>query len=369
VRILIIGGTRFIGPRVARKLTAGGHHVTVLHRGQTRTSLPAQVEIITAERSALPELKDLKTRTFDVVLDMICMTQRDARDLMASFRGAAARVVVLSSMDVYKSYGRFIGTEPTKGAEPAEAVPLSREQTDAESPVEQIAWQPAENQFAASGVTEDSALRTVLYPYRAKAKSEDDLFFNYEKILVEREVMSGSSLPGTVLRLPLVYGPGDHRCFDYLKRIQDGRTKILLGEAQAKWRWTRGYVENVADAIVLATTDERAAGQTYNIGEEDPLTEAGWSRAIGKAAGWNGRIVTVHDDLLPAHLRMPFDFTNHVVGDTRKIRKELGFAEQVSRETAIKQTVYWESLNLPVQFDSSRFNYLAEDELLNRCQG
>jgi nucleoside-diphosphate-sugar epimerase len=318
--------------------------------------------VITAERSALPRLTDLKTRAFDVVLDMICMTQRDARELMASFSGAAARAVVLSSMDVYKSYGRFIGTEP------AEAVPSPREQTDAESPVEQIGGRQAENQFDASGATEDSPLRTVFYPYRAKAKSEDDLLFNYEKILVEREVMSDPSLPGTVLRLPVVYGPGDHRFYDYLRRIKDGRAKILLGETQAKWRWTRGFVENVADAIVMATTDERAAGRTYNIGEADPLTEADWARAIGKAAGWNGRIVTIDDDLLPAHLRMPFDFTNHVVGDTTKIRKELGYVDRVSREAAIKRTVSWESLNSPVQFDPSRFSYEAEDEFLSRLE-
>jgi nucleoside-diphosphate-sugar epimerase len=355
VRILIIGGTRFIGPHVARKLAAKGHRVTLLHRGQTKANLPPEVEVITADRSVLPGRTDLKKMSFDVVLDMICSTQRDARDLMASFSGATARVVVLSSQDVYQSYGRFLGTEP------ADAGQKSRELADAEPSQRQLDGQPDAENPEAMGVAEDSPLRTVLYPYRSRSKANDDLFFNYEKILVEREVMSVASLPCTVLRLPVVYGPGDHRCFDYLKRIQDGRPRILVGETQASWRWTRGFVENVADAIVIASTDDRAAGQIFNVGEQEPLTEAGWARAIARAAGWNGQVVIVRDNLLPAHLRMPFDFRNHVVGDTAKVRNELGYVEQVSREDAIKRTVNWELLNPPAEFDASRFNYEAED--------
>jgi nucleoside-diphosphate-sugar epimerase len=47
--------------------------------------------------------------------------------------------------------------------------------------------------------------------------------------------MGTAGLPGTVLRLPTVYGPGDyqHRLFEYLKRMDDGRPAILLGEGVA----------------------------------------------------------------------------------------------------------------------------------------
>ena len=68
--------------------------------------------------------------------------------------------------------------------------------------------------------------------------------------------MGTAGLPGTVLRLPTVYGPGDyqHRLFEYLKRMDDGRPAIPLGEGVASWRWTHGYVEDVALAVVLAVT-------------------------------------------------------------------------------------------------------------------
>jgi nucleoside-diphosphate-sugar epimerase len=48
----------------------------------------------------------------------------------------------------------------------------------------------------------------VLYRYRRKAQSPQDEAYDYEKILIEREVMNDSSMPGTVFRLPQVYRPG-----------------------------------------------------------------------------------------------------------------------------------------------------------------
>jgi len=66
-------------------------------------------------------------------------------------------------------------------------------------------------------------------------------------------------MPARTYRQPFcdcrVYGPGDnqHRIFEYLKRMDDGRTAILL-TGPGGWRWSRGYVENVAAAIALAAT-------------------------------------------------------------------------------------------------------------------
>src|SRR5436190_8561175 len=89
--------------------------------------------------------------------------------------------------------------------------------------------------------------------------------------------LNAPELPGTVLRLPAVYGPGDrqHRLFPYVQRMHDGRPAILLEHGRASWRWTRGYVENVARAIALAVVQEHATGLIYNVGEAEALTEAG----------------------------------------------------------------------------------------------
>ncbi len=85
---------------------------------------------------------------------------------------------------------------------------------------------------------------------------------HYDKVAGEEAVLNSSEVKGSVLRLPMVYGPGDrlHRFFALLKRFADGRSSILLADDLAAWRGPRGYVENIAHAVALAATSERAAG-------------------------------------------------------------------------------------------------------------
>jgi nucleoside-diphosphate-sugar epimerase len=335
MRILIIGGTRFIGPWVVRRLVEMGHEVTVFHRGETRAELPGGVKEIYGDRSELASsAADFRTISPDVVLDNIAFTETDARSLVGVFKGVARRAVVLSSADVYGAYGRLRRLETG----PPAALPLA----------------------------EDAPLRANLYPYRAQAEGPDDFKYHYEKILVERVVMSDSQLPGTVLRLPAVYGPGDqqHRLFGYVKRMEDKRPLIMLGEAQARWRWTRGYVENVAETIALALTNESAAGRIYNVGEMEALSEADWVSSVGRAAGWDGRVVTVPEDSLPAHVAMPVDYEHHLVTDTRRIRADLGHGERVPRDESLRRTIEWERANPPAETGSIGTEYAAEDAAL-----
>lgn len=339
MRILVIGGTSFIGPRVVRRLVEQGHDVTVFHRGQTTCDLPSEVRHITGERHSLSNFSsDFKAFAPDVVLDMILFTEEEALAALQTFKGVAGRIVMPSSMDVYRAYGRLLLLEQ---GEP-DPIPY----------------------------TEEGPLREALYPYRARAKGPDDSAYKYEKILAERVVMNDASLPGTVLRLPAVYGPGDkqHRLFEYLKRMDDGRPIILLEERKARWRWSRGFVENVADAIALAVTNERAAGRIYNVGEEDTPTEADWVRSIARAAGWGGEILIHEKSSLPEPLADNAPYEHHLVSDTSRIRAELGYKERVGRTLALRQTVAWERENPPAEIDSAQFDYAAEDAVLERLK-
>ena len=67
--------------------------------------------------------------------------------------------------------------------------------------------------------------------------------------------MGDPELPGTVLRLPMIYGPGDYarRFHPIVKRIDDRRQSIIYEEGWAGWKAPGGYVENVAAAIALAS--------------------------------------------------------------------------------------------------------------------
>lgn len=331
MRVLVIGGTRFIGPPVVVRLTDMGHEVTVFHRGQTEAALPPSTTHIHGDREKLADFASEFARLApNTVLDMAPMCDVDARTAIGAFEGVARRLVAISSMDVYRAYGRFHGSEPG----PPESVPL----------------------------TEEAALREKLFPYRRSGRGMDD----YDKIPVERAVMGSPGLPGTVLRLPAVYGPGDqqHRIFSDLKRMDDGRPAILLEEDVAAWRWTRGYVENVADAIALAVTDDRAAGRTYNVGERDSLSQAEWVRAVGRAAGWHGEVMIVPKGRLPPKLRAPDAcYDQGLVGDTARIRTELGYEEQIDRDVALSRAVAWEREHRPAG-RVEWFDYEAEDALL-----
>lgn len=334
MRILIIGGTRFIGPRVAAQLHERGHDITVFHRGQTADArLPEAVNHIYGDRRDLLGFSShFKNLAPEIVVDIICYNAQEAADLVNTFRGVADRLVVASSMDVYRAYGCLLNLEPGE----AESVALD----------------------------EDSPLRESRFPYRAQAKNSDDMAYEYDKILVEQMVLNNKELPATILRLPAVYGPGDHRLFDYLKRMDDGRRAIILEESHAQWRWTRGYVGNVAAAIAIAAEDRKAAGGVYNVGEPDALTEAEWVRSIGRAAGWRGDIVVLPRESLPTHLAMPYDFAHHLNATTNRLRDELGYIEQTSREDAIRQTVDWERAHPPETIDFQRFNYELENAAL-----
>jgi nucleoside-diphosphate-sugar epimerase len=332
MRILVIGGTAFIGPHVVEALVNQGHEVTVFHRGMTESDLPAAVEHLHGERSELPEHMETFDRLApDVVLHMVPMSARDAEVAVKTFEGRTSRLVAISSGDVYRARNRLFRVEP--GA--PDPVPL----------------------------TEDSPLRSVLHPYRAAATTPEHPLYHYDKIPVERLVMHGSSLTGTVLRLPFVYGPGDrqHRLFEHLRRMDQGRSMIPIRRDYASWRCTRGYVANVAAAIVLALTHPAAAGRIFNVGEEPALTEADWIRKVGELAGWRGEIVSVPEAALPD---LPDLSTEQdLVLDTSRIRRELGFDEVVSLEEGLERTIRWERDHPPEPLPSPP-DYAAEDRAL-----
>jgi len=156
--------------------------------------------------------------------------------------------------------------------------------------------------------------------------------------------MKNSPVPSTVLRLPMIYGPNDRqfRLSQYLKTMKTS-DEIILHSTEAKWRTSRGFVENVAYAITLAIVDQKAANQIYNVAEDFAFTELDWVKTIKKHNKWNGNILV---DEAPV-VSEGFNPEQHLVISSKKIRDELGYKEIVSFEKGIQQTISWELANAP----------------------
>jgi len=330
MRVLVIGGTNFIGPRVVAELLAGGHEVAVFHRGETEHAEADGVTHIHGDRARIREFAGEFSRFGpDVTLDMACMFERDARAIVDVMRGVARRAVVVSSVDVYRAYGRMHGSEPG----PLEPLPL----------------------------TEESPLREKLYPYRGERS--DGRLDDYDKIPVERAFMSEAELPGTAIRLPAVHGEGDYqrRLFMEVRRFETQRPYILVQQDAASWLWSRGYVGNVARAIALVATDERAVGRVYNAPVDPPLTQRAWLETCARIAGWRGEIVEVPAELMPAHLRQPVNFAQSMAIDDSRIRRELGYADAVPAEEGMRRAIEWEREHPPEKLSAKYLDFEAED--------
>src|SRR6202021_3156182 len=147
----------------------------------------------------------------------------------------------------------------------------------------------------------------------------------------------------------MVYGPGDplRRSYPVVKRIADGRRHIIFPETLAAWRSPRGNVENVAAAIALAATDDRAARRIYNVCEEPSFSELEWARKIAAAMRWEGDFIVLPTERTPRHLLKPGNAAQHWTASSTRIRQELGYKESLTIPEAIPRTIPWEGKTPP----------------------
>ncbi len=258
----------------------------------------------------------------DAVIDLVISSGAQAEELIKVFRGIAGRVVMVSSMDVYRAVAISHGMETG----PLQELPL----------------------------TEESELRHSLHPYSPESLQVMRQIFpwvrdDYDKIPAEKIVMNDPELPGTVLRLPMVYGPGDplRRFYSVVKRIVDGRRQIIFPDTLAAWRSPRGFVENVGAAIALAATDDRATRRIYNVCEEPSFSELEWAEKIAHEMQWPGEFVVLPAERTPAHLLRPGNAAQHWTTSSARIRRELDYEEPVPLAEAIRRTILWEKENPP----------------------
>jgi nucleoside-diphosphate-sugar epimerase len=316
VRVLVLGGTGFIGRRVVERLVLRGDDVLVVHRGVTEPVGWVGCRHLHVARTAFAEVSG-QARRFapDAVVDSHALSAADVAAVLPHLPDAA--LVALSSMDVYRAYEHF------RARREGEPVPLD----------------------------EDAAVRIGRYPYRGEGIGEDD----YEKLDVEPPYLARG---GSVLRLGFGYGEHDPQRREefVLRRVRARRRRIPVGAGTLLL--TRLYVDDAASAVLAALDNPAAAtGEVFNVGETRSRTVRGWAEQILAAAGSDAELVRVPDHLLPADLRITGAGSQHMLASSAKAIARLGW-KPTDPAVGIANSVAWHLAHPPEPAEPS----FAEDE-------
>ena len=305
MRVVVLGGTRFIGRAIVEELAGAGHELLLAHRGELEPQgLPAAAHLH-CDRSQLIEHREaLAAFRPDGAVDCRALTRSDARTALAALP-EGVRWVVISSIDVYRAFGALNEDRET------DPVPL-----DERSPV-----------------------RPERYPYRGKMPGMDE----YDKLDVEETYLPRGA---TVLRLPMVYGEHDYQLREeyVLRRVRAGRTRIPFGSGQ--WLACRAYVRDIALGARLALEQPAAAGEVLNLCEDRTYSMRMWTRMILDAAGSDAELVRVADSSLPADLAATGTMPQHIIATAARARGLLGWKTSDPRQS-LETTVRWHLANPP----------------------
>jgi nucleoside-diphosphate-sugar epimerase len=306
VRVLILGGTRFIGRRIAADLVARGDDVTVAHRGQTETAEPDGCTHWHTDRTAFADwsgrARELRP---DAVIDTRALTKADAEAVLPHLPDA--HLVLLSSIDVYRAYELILAGQ---GGEP---VPM----------------------------TEESPVRQGRFPLRGLLPGLGE---HYDKLDVEPGYLARG---GTVLRLSMIYGEhdGQRREEFILRRVRAGRRRIPVGAGTSLD--TRCYVGDVASAVLAAVDRPAAAAtQVFNVGDLATDTARDYARRILAATGHEAELVTVPEPLVPDDMEATKSIAQPFLVDSGKAVARLGWRPTDPAET-IPISVRWHLAHPP----------------------
>ncbi len=144
LKILILGGTRFLGPHEVEYALARGHEVTLFNRGKSRKDPVPGVENLRGDRN--DDLKALEGRSWDVVIDNSAHVPRWVRTASEVLEGNVGRYLFISSTGVYFPYEVANKNEDTPVSDDVE--PNMEEVTDSSfGPLKVLCEREAEKWF------------------------------------------------------------------------------------------------------------------------------------------------------------------------------------------------------------------------------
>lgn len=316
MRVIVLGGTWFVGRAITEALAAAGHVVLVVHRGISEPAVLSDVQHLHAERSAWPARRDaFAAFGADAAIDVSAGNGAGARAALSALP-PGIRLVALSSGDVYRAY------EALRSGAVTDAVPL----------------------------TEQSPLRAARHLDGPE----------WENLEIEEAYRRAGA---AILRLGAVYGEHDyqHRFEPVLRRVRAARAQMPVGAGGFLFSWV--YVGDVAQAVLAALASRRNAGECFNIVEAQTSPMRLFYEQVITAAGASVELVRVPDESLPPDLQSAGAPGQHLLTSPAKAHAVLGWRDAADYHVLCR-AVAWYLEHPPSDPDSG---FSADDAALARA--
>jgi 2'-hydroxyisoflavone reductase len=322
MKVLVIGGTLFVGRALVAALVKSGHEVTVLHR-KPGHDLGKRVRELIADRNDIDSMKgSLAGARFEVVFDNVYDWQRGttAAQVEATAKLVCDRLVRYVFMSSVAAYGDG----------------LNHHEGDALAPDNHP----------------DAYVRN-------KAMSERALFRMHQR----------NGFPVVTMRPPFIYGPGNpfYREAFFWDRLRDNRPIILPGDGRRLMQFA--YVHDLVDVCVKAIGEPHTIGNAFNIANPRPITQLEVVQALAEAAGKTPQFVRIpRARILQAggHPMGPHNLYFGVYYDLPAITQVINKAQRVLK---LKPTPFNEGLKESYKWylrhhEKDPSNYPFEDKLI-----
>lgn len=246
MKVLVIGGTQFIGRHVVDQLLANGHDVTLFNRGKTGAELFPELNRLKGDREQdnLQEISGLQ-QNWDAVIDLCAYFPSSLPDLLGRLNGHAGLYVQCSTISVYEA---SINIDPSR--------PLAE----------------------TSKVFDCSTSEAVDVSMRTYGQRKAEC----ERVAIKQQ---RGGIPVVIIRPSVVYGEHDHTDrFAYWIWRAAGDRKFILPE-NGLTTVQKTYAPDLARAFVSALNKPHAIGKAYNIADTFPLSLNTSIKLIGEATG------------------------------------------------------------------------------------
>lgn len=312
MKILIIGGSNFIGWRFVESLGKTNHSVTVINRGHHKRAYPDNVTHHIADRNDSDKMATaIGNDNFDAVFDMCGFVKGDMQQTVKLFAGRTKKYVFISTAATY--------LEPL-------VLPITEDHPRGTHGV----WGKYGN---------------------GKLACEQILLAAYEQ----------SGFPAVIIRPSYVYGIGntiDRESFLF-DRIIKGRTILIPGDGEAVIQL--GEVSDLCRALLSIAETPKGLGECYNISSNDLVTLKSLIAVVAKIVGKDYKTILVNPKDYGMTDRGIFPFDNSTYFTTSdKFSNDFGWSPAISLTDGLT-AAYNEWLH---SSDRIRTNYENEDAVL-----